>query len=128
SNLRGACMLGLVTCSDLRRATILAVLVDGVTDPAVTVRVEAVRALAEMGGDESPLLLRLKARAGDTEPPVVGQVFDSLLGLEGKAAIPFLGEFLRSPSEDVRAEAALALGSSRRPEAVEALETAWNES
>ena len=63
-----------------------------------------------MAGDESPLLLRLKARAGDPEPPVVGQVFDSLLRLEGKAAIPFLGEFLRSPSEDVRAEAALALG------------------
>jgi hypothetical protein len=125
SNLRGVCMLGLVTCSDLRREAILRVLVDGLTDPAVTVRVEAARALTEMGGDESPLLLRLKARAGDKEPPVCGQVFESLLRLEGRAAIEFIADFLRTGSGETRAEAALALGSSRLPEAVEALEEAW---
>jgi HEAT repeat protein len=103
------------------------VLVDGLTDPAVTVRVEAVRALAEIGGDESPLLLRLKARAGDPEPPVIGQVFDSLLALEGRGAIEFLAGFLRARSPDVQAEAAMALGASRREEAVEALEKAWGE-
>src|SRR5436305_15323089 len=70
STLRGVCTLGLVTCQDARRESILRVLVDGVTDPKLTVRVEAVRAVAEMGGDEGPLLLRLKARAGDKEPPV----------------------------------------------------------
>ena len=43
-----------------------------------------------------PLLLRLKARAGDKEPPVSGQVFDSLLRLEGRAAIEFIADFLRS--------------------------------
>jgi HEAT repeat protein len=125
STLRGVCMLGLVTCSDVRREVILRVLVDGLTDPALTVRVEAARAVAEMGGDEGPLLLRLKARAGDKEPPVCGQVFDSLLRIEGRAAIDFIADFLRSGQEEMRTEAALALGSSRLPEAVEALEEAW---
>jgi len=125
STLRGVCMLGLVTCADVRREIILRVLVDGLTDPKVTVRVEAAREIAEIGGDEGPLLLRLKARAGDKEPPVVGQVFDSLLGLEGRAAIDFIADFLKHNAPEVQAEAALALGSSRLPEAVEALEGAW---
>lgn len=123
--LRGICLLGLVTCSDARREAVFRVLVEGLTDPARDVRVEAARAIAEMGGDEAPLLLRLKARAGDRELPVVGQVFDCLLQLEGAAAVPFLAGFLHQASEDLQSEAALALGSSRLPEAVEALETAW---
>ena len=99
SALRGICLLGLVTCSDVRRETVLRCLVDALTERAQTVRVEAVRALAEMGGDESALLLRLKARAGDKEPPVVGQAFDSLLRLEGAEAVGFIAEFLNGQSE-----------------------------
>ena len=125
SALRGICLLGLVTCSDVRRETVLRCLVDALTDRAQTVRVEAVRALAEMGGDEAALLLRLKARAGDTEPPVIGQAFDSLLRLEGAEAVGFIAEFLQAGSGDVQAEAAMALGASRLPEAVAALEEAW---
>jgi HEAT repeat protein len=109
----------------VRREVVLRLLVDAMGDPAQNVRVEAVRAVAEMGGDEGPLLLRLKARAGDREPPVVGQAFDSLLQLEGAGAVEFVADFLSGGNQDVRAEAALALGSSRRPEAVEALEGAW---
>ncbi len=127
SSLRGICLLGLVTCADIRREAVLRALVDALTEPAQTVRAEAVRALGEMGGDESPLLLRLKARAGDTEPTVAGQVFDTLLRLEGPGAIEFVAGFLRAEAAEVRAEAALALGSSRLPEAVEALETAWRD-
>jgi hypothetical protein len=127
STLRGICLLGLVTCSDIRRETLLRHLVDALVEEAQTVRVEAARALAEMGGDESPLLLRLKARAGDKEPPVIGQTFDSLFQLEGAEAIPFVTDFLRRGPAATRAEAALALGSSRLPEAVEALEEAWKE-
>jgi HEAT repeats len=125
TTLRGICLLGLVTCSDVRREAVFRVLVDGLADPARDVRAEAARAVAELGGDEAPLLLRLKARTGDRELPVVGQVFDCLLQIEGAGAVPFLGDFLRHGSEDMRSEAALALGSSRLPEAVEALEAAW---
>lgn len=128
SNLRGACLLALIACSDIRREAILRCLVDALVDPAQTVRVEAVRALAEMGGGESALLLRLKARAGDSEFVVVAQLFDAILRLEGRAAVDFIASFLRAaPSEDVQAEAALALGASRLAEAVEALENAWRE-
>jgi HEAT repeat protein len=125
TTLRGICLLGLVTCPDVRRETVFRVLVDAMADPSRDVRAEAARAVAEMGGDEAPLLLRLKARMGDKELPVLGQVFDSLLQLEGVGAIGFLAELLDRASEDVRTEAALALGSSRLPEAVEALEQAW---
>jgi hypothetical protein len=124
ATLRGICLLGLAA-SEARRDVILRALVDGMTDPAQTVRADAARAVAEMGGDEAPLLLRLKARAGDRELPVIGQTFDCLLQLEGAGAIEFLAGFLGHDSEDVRAEAALALGSSRLPEAVEALIEAW---
>jgi hypothetical protein len=122
--LRGICILALVTCPDVRREEAFRCLVEALTEPAQTVRLEAVRAIAEMGGDEAPLLLRLKARAGDAEPPVTGQVFDSLLRIEGREAIPFVAGFFTAAS-DVRAEAALALGASRLPEAEEALEGAW---
>ena len=125
TSLRGICMLGLASCSDVRRETVFRVLVDGMTDPSRDVRAEAARAVAEMGGDEAPLLLRLKARVGDTELPVLGQVFDCLLQLEGAGAVSFLAALLDHAPEDVQTEAALALGSSRLPEAVEALEKAW---
>ncbi len=125
STLRGICVLGLVSCRDVRREEVLRCLVEALTEKAQTVRLEAVRAIAEMGGDEAPLLLRLKARTGDQEPPVTGQVFDSLLRLEGREAVEFVAAFFETGSEDVRAEAALALGVSRLPEAEEALEAAW---
>src|SRR5580658_514834 len=118
--LRGICLLGLASCNDITRARILRLLVDSMADEAQTVRVEAVRAVAEMDGEEAVLVLRLKARVGDREPSVTGQVFDSLLRLEREAALPLVAEFLGGP-DDVREEAALALGSSRMAGAVEIL-------
>ena len=84
----------------------------------------AARALAEMQGDESALLLRLKARAGDAEPAVTGQVLESLLALERRAALPFVRQFLAA-ADQVAEEAALALGGSRQSDAVDVLLEAW---
>ena len=123
--LRGICLLSLIACSDIGREVVLRCLVDALVEPAQTVRTEAVRAIAEIGGDDSALLLRLKARAGDAESAVVGQAFDGVLRLEGPPAIPFVAGFLRTATEYVQAEAALSLGSSRLPAAVEALEEGW---
>jgi hypothetical protein len=125
SNLRGICVLGLASCTDLPREEILRRLVDCMADAAYTVRVESARALAQMGGDDATLLLRLKARVGDREPRVVGQVFDCLLELEGDPGVAFVAEFLESAAEESQAEAALSLGSSRRAKAVDALQTAY---
>jgi HEAT repeat protein len=125
SALRGICLLALPACFDVRREDVFRALVEGLTEPAQTVRLECVRAIAEMGGGEAALLLRLKARAGDAEPPVVGQAFDSLLQMEGGEAVPFVAAFLDSPKPEVAAEAALALGACRLEEAEALLEAAW---
>jgi HEAT repeat protein len=123
-NLRGTCLLALVACPDLSRGDALRAFVNGLTERAHTIRVEAARALGQMGGDEGALVLRLKARLGDESPEVTGQVFDSLLAIEGEVALPFLAEFLERGNE-AAAEAALALGSSRLSGAFDLLREAW---
>ena len=123
--LRGLCLLALVACADVPRPTLLRALVDALAEKAHTVRLEAVRALAQMDGDEAALLLRLKARAGDQEVSVVGQVFESVLQLEGDQGARFVAGFLRSGAEAVREEAALSLGASRMPAALAALREEW---
>lgn len=119
--LRGICALGLAACNDLTRAQTFRHLIDPLMDPAAVVRVEAARAIAAMDGEEAALLLRLKARMGDEEPSVIGQVFDSLLEVEREGGLPFLAEFLRGGEEELQAEAALAAGSSRLEAGVDLL-------
>jgi HEAT repeat protein len=123
--LRATCLLALVQCDDLRRPEIFRHLVDGLADPADPVRLEAVRAIAQMNGDEASILLRLKARLGDRRPVVTGQVFDALLVLDGERAVDFVAEHLASTSNEVRDEAALSLGSSRLQKSVVVLTGAW---
>jgi HEAT repeat protein len=122
--LRGICLLALPACADLAREQVLRHLVDALTEPSATVRADAARALAEMGGDESARLLRLKARSGDAEPAVTGQVLESLIALERRAALPFVRQFLAA-ADQVAEEAALALGGSRQSDAVDVLLEAW---
>jgi len=122
--LRGICILALPACQGLGRAEILRCLVDGLTEKASNVRLEAVRAIAQMEGPEAAPVLRLKARVGDPESAVTGQVFDALTRLEGADALSFLAGFLRSNNAETRDEAALALGASRLPAAVAALREA----
>jgi HEAT repeat protein len=127
TTLRGTCVLALAACSDIAREETLRLLVDAVADPADPVRVDAVRALMQMPGEEGALLLRLKARVGDPAPQVTGQVFDGLLALEREGAVAFVESFLKHREEAMRAEAALSLGSSRLAGAVEALIGCWEE-
>jgi hypothetical protein len=122
--LRAACCAALPQCADLTRDDVLRHLVDAFTDVSDKVRLDAARSIEHMGGADCALLLRLKARIGDPEAHVIGQVFESLLRLERDAALPFVAEFLDS-SGDVSGEAALALGSSRLPEALSILKEAW---
>jgi HEAT repeat protein len=123
--LRATCFLALVQCDDLRRPEIFRHLVDALADPADPVRLEAVRAIAQMNGDEASILLRLKARLGDRRPAVTGQVFDALLILESEKAIEFIAKHLESTNNEVRDEAALSLGGSRLPKSVDTLISAW---
>ncbi|HLQ76931.1 MAG TPA: hypothetical protein VK210_06230 [Terriglobia bacterium] len=127
AQLRSNCILALPQCSDLRRNEVLRYLVDALADSLDPVRLDAVRAIEQMNGDESPLILRLKARLGDRRPAVTGRVFDALLGLEPKPGLVFVSGFLKSNDVEVRDEAALAMGSSRQAQAVQNLIAAWNE-
>jgi hypothetical protein len=126
-HLRANSFLALVQCTDIRRFEILQHLVDAMSDLADPVRVEAVRAIHQLAGDEAVLLLRLKARLGDLRPLIIGHVFDALLSLERDRAVSFVAEHLKSANEEVRDEAALALGVSRLQTGLRALMDAWQE-
>jgi len=123
--LRATCLLALVACIDLDRDDALRCFVDALTEKSQTVRLEAVRALGQMAGMEAALVLRLKARIGDKEPSVTGQVFDALLAIEGERAVALLADFLHHSDGAVREEAAFALGSSRLPRACDLLREAY---
>ena len=127
SHLRAEAVLSLVQCTDLTRSEILRHLVDALADASETVRIEAVRALEQMNGDEAAVVLRLKAHSGDNRPAVSGQVFDSLLSLERDRAVGFIKQFLKSDNSETRDEAALSLGASRLPAAVEVLIASWTQ-
>jgi HEAT repeat protein len=120
ATLRGACAFGLTTCS-IPRAEAMRHLVDLLAaDTEKTVRMEAALAIAQLGGIESVLLLRLKALAGDREPEVIGQCFTGLLDLAPGDYVPFVASFLPAGT-DVRFEAAAALAELPNPAAVAAL-------
>jgi HEAT repeat protein len=85
------------------------------------VRVDTVRAIAQIGGDEAALLLRLKAYAGDEEPQVLGECFAAILDREPDAAVAFIAPFLVDDDDEVKAGAASALALARDPAALEHL-------
>ncbi|HEV1286810.1 MAG TPA: HEAT repeat domain-containing protein [Bryobacteraceae bacterium] len=124
STLRGACALALVQCS-LPRETILLHLADVLADSEMRVRIDGARAIGQLPGQDAILMLRVKAQAGDEEPAVIGQCFLSLLGIDPRSSIPFVARFLTSTNEDLRFEAAAALGECQDLLAVETLIARW---
>jgi hypothetical protein len=124
--LRGTCALALVGCR-MDDIEILAAVSDLLADPEKPARLDAARAIAQLGRIEGVPLLRLKALCGDTDPEVVGECFVALSSLNAAQAIPFIARFLQSPDGDVRLEALGALGQSAEPDALGRLRTFWSE-
>jgi HEAT repeat protein len=124
--LRGTCALALVACR-LDDIEILAAVSDLLADPEKPARLDAARAVAQLGRIEGVPLLRLKALCGDTDPEVIGECFVALSHLNAAQAIPFIARFLQSTDGDVRVEALGALGQSAEPEALEVLRRFWSE-
>ena len=120
--LRARCALALVSCKDLSDHRLLGHLIEVLVDTDKTVRVEAARAIGRVDRPEAALLLRLRALTGDAEPEVIGACFQSLLGIDN--ALGFVSRFLGSGG-DIGAEAAIALGLTRRPEAFTILKDQW---
>ena len=118
--LRGTCAHALVDCPGISDADLLTILLEPLTDADKTVRMEAARAIGQVGGVSAALILRLRALLGSDEPEVLGAVYSALLSLEGAQAIPLVGGYLKEGG-DLAAEAAFALADMRTPEALAAL-------
>lgn len=118
AELRGLCALGLV---QVRSREAMYRVVELLNDCQTQARIGAVRALEYAGREDGVLMLRFKALAGDREPAVVGECLTALLSLQPREALEFVGNFLDSPHDSVRDEAALALGTSKEPGALDLL-------
>jgi hypothetical protein len=120
--LRAHCAHGLVGCNGLDNQELLVILLDPLIDEDKSVRVEAVRALAQLGEVAVPILrLRAMIRTQPPEEPdVLGQCFGALLAIERDAAIPFVAGFLEA-GDDPAGEAAFALAETRSSAALAAL-------
>jgi HEAT repeat protein len=118
SPLRGICVMAMVLTrcpGAMLHAT------DLLIDKHVPARAGAVRALASSGEEAAALVLRLKLHLGDRDAEVVGEVLAGLIQLDPANSLPLVAGYLDHPDEAIADAAALALGESRRPEAVDIL-------
>ncbi len=124
AELRAICAMGL---ANTRFPGKLRAFVELLVDREWQARAGAVRALAAAGSDAALLLLRFKALSGDREPEVLADCFTGLLGAEGGEAVPFVASFADSRDKEIREAAILALGASRRADAIEWLQHRFGE-
>ena len=103
----------------------LPVLVDALADPAKDVRSAAASALGAVGNEAAGLVLRLKVRVGDKDPDVLSECLGALLAVDPKENLAIVAEFLDPTNPTVCEAAALALGRSRLPEALDPLKGCW---
>jgi HEAT repeat protein len=121
--LRASCALAVAGCRGISDLDALEFLLETLLDSDKTVRAEAARAIARFDRRESALILRLRALAGDAEPEALGAIYAALLAVEGKRGIRFVARFLDGGG-DAAQEAALALGATHEPAALELLQAA----
>lgn len=124
SELRAMCAMGL---ANTRYAGKLRAFVDLLVDREWQARSGAVRALATAGSEAALLLLRFKALTGDREPEVIADCFSGLLSAEGAEAVSFVASFATSRDKEIREAAILALGASRRADAIDWMKQRFGE-
>ena len=122
--LRGTCALGLVQCREVNSHRVLTHLTPLLADKELTVRVNAARAIEQVGTDSAALLLRLRAELASDGPELLGACYSGVLALEGASAIPWVAQFLGA-EDDPAAEAALAIAQTHTAEAFQTLHTAF---
>jgi hypothetical protein len=120
--LRAAAVVALARGEGSRSLPILA---DALADPARDVRIAAASALGAIGTEGAGLLLRLKIRLGDQDPDVLSECLGGLLAVDAGANLPLIVGFLEPGDPAACEAAALALGRSRLPEALEPLKECW---
>ena len=115
--LRGTCALALVQCRDLASPILLRHLTPLFADEDLPVRVNAARAIEQVGSDAAALILRLRAELGSDEPELLAACIGGVLRLDGAPALPWVAAFL-TRADDLSTEAAFVLAEHRSPEAV----------
>ena len=126
--LRSTCAFALVQCRTLSSKDVLTHLTHLFADKEAPVRVDAARAVEQIGSDSASLMLRLRAELGsDPAAEVLGVCFAGVLRLEGPSAIPWAGGFLppHHPPDDISAEVALALAETRTEAAADLLRSTY---
>ena len=116
---------GLIAMARIEGSSSLPRLVDAMTDPARDVRIAAAQALGCVGTEAAGLLLRLKARIGDREPDVLSECLSGLLTVAPRENLAVVAEFLTPTTPATCEAAALALGKSRLPDALDPLKSCW---
>ena len=122
AGLRAASAMGLV---HMNHPDAIFEIVTLLVDREADARVGAVRALAWSGQPESVPLLRLKALQPDPSVDVLGECFTALLAIAPGTSVAFVAAYLDWQDAAVAEAAALALGESHLPGAVEALIHKW---
>ncbi len=122
-DVRCSCAMGLVGTGYSRAVQELTVLLH---DKEARARAGAARAISCGNPREAEAVLRLKALVGDEEAEVIGECFTGILSIAPLECLPFVATYLSGENEGVRDFAALALGESRNPKAVEYLRGAWD--
>ncbi|HVW86293.1 MAG TPA: HEAT repeat domain-containing protein [Bryobacteraceae bacterium] len=125
AELRSICAMGLANSGDPRR---LRDLTELLVDREWTARAGAVRAIAAVGSEAASLLLRYKTLLGDKDAEVLSESISALLETDGAEALPLACELAGSRTADVRETAILALGASRRADAIEWLKQQYEHS
>jgi HEAT repeat protein len=98
------------------------------SDKALDARIGAVRAIAYARQEAGVPLLRFKALIGDEDARVVYESFRALLDLSPQGSLLFVASFFGHEDPAVAESAALALGESRLPEALDVLREGWENS
>ena len=119
ATVRANCAHALVGCDGLAAPGLLLLLIDLLVDEDKSVRVEAVRAIAQLSDLAVPVL-RLRALLPGEDPEVLATCFHALLGIDLESAIPFVARFLAA-GDDAAAEAAFALAETHAIAALHAL-------
>jgi HEAT repeat protein len=116
AELREVCAMGLANSIYPHK---LRELVPLLVDKEWRVRAAVIRAIGVIGTDAASLLLRYKMLLGDKDPEVMSDCFMAVLTLEGAEGVPLVAPFAESGNPEVREAAILAMGASRRADAVE---------
>jgi HEAT repeat protein len=94
-------------------------------DNVLDARIGAIRAIAYARQDKGVPLLRFKALMGDEDTRVIYESFRALLDLSPEASLSFVASFFDDEDPAVAESAALALGESRLPGALDVLREGW---